>query len=78
LLFKKQNLIFFYSGSSFWGLDSFDDVPEGDGDADEAILLTGIDGDGSSDSETTKDLRILSNISPITTNDGSTIYWIKP
>jgi hypothetical protein len=45
-----------------------------DGDGDEITLLAGIDGDGSSESATFKDLRIFSNISPITTNDGSTIY----
>jgi hypothetical protein len=51
-----------------------EDPGDGDGDGDEAALLTGTDGDGSSDSETTIDLRIFSNISPITINDGSTIY----
>jgi hypothetical protein len=64
--------------SSFWRLESFDDAGEGEGDGDGVVLLTGIDGDGSSDSERFIVLRILSNISPITINDGSTIYWIKP
>jgi hypothetical protein len=53
---------------------SFDDRAEDDRDGDDKILFPGIEGDGSSDSETFKDLRIFSNISPITINDGSTIY----
>jgi len=56
------------------GFDSFDDSAEGDGDGDEVILFGAIDGDGSSDSETLRFRRTFSNISPITTNDGSTIY----
>jgi hypothetical protein len=51
-----------------------DDPADGDGEGDETILLAGIDGDGNSESETVKDLRIFSSISPITINDGSTIY----
>jgi hypothetical protein len=51
-----------------------DDRGEGGGDGDDIILFTGIDGDGSSESGTDKDLRIFSSISPITTNEGSTIY----
>jgi hypothetical protein len=54
--------------------DSFDDSADSDGDGDESTLFAAIDGDGSSESETLRDLRTFSNISPITTNDGSTIY----
>ena len=57
-------------------MDSLDDPADADGvgDGDEALLFPAIDGDGSADSLTLRDLRTFSNISPITINDGSTMY----
>jgi hypothetical protein len=47
---------------------------DGVGDGDEALLFSAIDGDGSADSVALRDLRTFSSMSPITINDGSTIY----
>ena len=59
-------------------LESFSDLGDGGGEGDELTLFAGMDGDGSSESATDSDFKIFSSISPITTNEGSTMYWIKP
>ena len=64
--------------SSRWRLESLDDLGDAVGEGDDGRLLAWAEGDGSSESGTDKDRRIFSNISPMTTNDGSTMYWIKP
>ena len=61
--------------SSPWALDSDDDIADGVGD--DTWLRDGMEGDGSWES-LTSDFRTLSNISPMTTNEGSTMYWMKP
>lgn len=61
-------------GSSCTALESLDEAREGAGDGDEGTLLFGPEGDGSSESGTDNERRIFSSISPIKTNEGSTMY----
>jgi len=57
-----------------YALSSFDDAADDDGVGDDTVLRCGIIGDVSSESGRTNDFNTFSNISPITINDGSTIY----